>query len=151
MQIRYLIGCFLQSGFTLASGLAKNSTQMIVFRGFAGIAISFCMPSAVSIITNTFPQGKSRNIAFASMGGGQPVGFSVGLVLGGIFSDTIGWRWAFHICTIVNTIVFVVAFFGLPKFDHVQSGVWSRLKNDIDWVGIAIGSACVALLSYSFA
>jgi MFS family permease len=86
---------------------------MIVFRGFAGIAISFCLPSAVSIITSTFPEGKRRNIAFAAMGGGQPIGFTVGLTLGGVFSDTIGWQWGFHIAAIINTIVFVIGFFGL--------------------------------------
>ncbi|KAF9696583.1 hypothetical protein EKO04_005214 [Ascochyta lentis] len=143
----YLIGCFLQSGFTLACGLAETSTQIIVFRGFAGIAISFCLPSAVSIITSTFPQGKSRNIAFASMGGGQPIGFSIGLVLGGVFAETIGWRWAFHISAIINSAVFVIALFGLPKVQDKKEDVWSRIKNDIDWVGITIGSASVALLS----
>lgn len=146
----YLIGCFLQSGFTLACGLAETSTQIIVFRGFAGIAISFCLPSAVSIITSTFPQGKSRNIAFASMGGGQPIGFSVGLVLGGVFAETIGWRWAFHISAIINSAVFVMAFFGLPKVADKKADIWTRIKNDIDWVGILIGSASVALLSYCF-
>ncbi|KZM25315.1 uncharacterized protein EKO05_0000547 [Ascochyta rabiei] len=146
----YLIGCFLQSGFTLACGLAETSTQIIVFRGFAGIAISFCLPSAVRIITSTFPQGKSRNIAFASMGGGQPIGFSVGLVLGGVFAETIGWRWAFHISAIINSAVFVIALFGLPKVKDKKENVWSRIRNDIDWVGIVIGSASVALLSYCF-
>ncbi|KAH7354550.1 major facilitator superfamily domain-containing protein [Pyrenochaeta sp. MPI-SDFR-AT-0127] len=147
----YLTGCILQSGFTLACGLAQNGTQIIVFRAFAGIAISFCLPSAVSIITSTFPEGKSRNIAFASMGGGQPIGFSFGLVLGGVFTDTIGWRWGFHISAIVNTIVFIIAVFGLPKVDNRQPQVWSRLKSEIDWVGITMGSASLALLSYCFA
>ncbi|CAO2654471.1 Nn.00g112040.m01.CDS01 [Neocucurbitaria sp. VM-36] len=147
----YLTGCILQSAFTLACGLAQTGTQLIVFRAFAGVAISFCLPSAVSIITNTFPEGKSRNIAFASMGGGQPIGFSLGLVLGGVFSDTIGWRWAFRLSAIVNTIVFVVALFGLPKVDGKQTNILSRLKGEIDWIGIAMGSASVALLSYCFA
>ncbi|KAF1357906.1 MFS general substrate transporter [Lizonia empirigonia] len=138
-----LSGCFLQSGFTLACGLAETSTQIIVFRGFAGIAISFCLPSAVSIITSTFPQGKSRNIAFASMGGGQPIGFSVGLVLGGVFAETIGWRWAFHISAIINSAVFVMAFFGLPKVADKKADFWTRIKHDIDWVGILIGSASI--------
>ncbi|KAF2134395.1 MFS general substrate transporter [Dothidotthia symphoricarpi CBS 119687] len=147
----YLIGCFLQSGFTLACGLAQNGTQMIVFRAFAGVAISFCLPSAVSIITSTFPEGRSRNIAFASMGGGQPIGFSLGLVLGGVFTDTIGWRWGFHVSAAVNTIVFVVAFIGLPKSEKKKTQILSRLKSEIDWVGIAMGSASLALLSYCFA
>lgn len=146
----YLIGCFLQSGFTLACGLAETSTQIIVFRGFAGIAISFCLPSAVSIITSTFPQGKSRNIAFASMGGGQPVGFSIGLVLGGVFAETIGWRWAFHISAIINSAVLAIALFGLPNVQDKKPDVWARIKSDIDWIGIFIGSASVALLSYAF-
>jgi MFS family permease len=146
----YLTGCILQSIFTLACGLSRTGTQLIVFRAFGGIAISFCLPSAVSTITSTFPEGKSRNVAFASMGGGQPIGFSLGLVLGGIFADTIGWRWGFHLCAIVNTAVFVVAVFGLPKPADGQNRVFYRLKAEIDWVGIIMGSASIALLSYCF-
>ncbi|EAT89768.2 hypothetical protein SNOG_03037 [Parastagonospora nodorum SN15] len=125
--------CVLQSVFTLASGLSRTGTQLIVFRALGGIAISFCLPSAVSTITATFPEGKSRNIAFASMGGGQPIGFSLGLVLGGIFADTIGWRWGFHLCAIVNTIIFVIALFGLPKVADKQTQVFHRLRTEIDW------------------
>ncbi|KAF2272125.1 MFS general substrate transporter [Westerdykella ornata] len=147
----YLTGCVLQSCFTLACGLAKTGTQLIVFRAFAGVAISFCLPSAVSIITSTFPEGKRRNIAFASMGAGQPVGFSLGLALGGVFTDSIGWRWALHIAAIINTVVFVIGFFGLPKVDDKQDNMLARLKDEIDWVGITIGGSCLAMLSYSFA
>ncbi|KAH7118903.1 major facilitator superfamily domain-containing protein [Dendryphion nanum] len=146
----YLTGCVLQSGFTLASGLSQTGTQMIVFRALGGVAISFCLPTAVSIITSTFPEGKRRNIAFASLGAGQPIGFSLGLTLGGVFNDTIGWRWGFHLCAIVNSAVFVVALFGLPKVDEKQPHMWSRLKTEIDWVGIFIGAASLAMLSYSF-
>lgn len=85
------------------------------------------------------------------MGGGQPIGFSFGLVLGGVFSDTIGWRWGFYISAIINTIVFVIALFGLPKVDGKQTQVIHRLKTEIDWVGIGLGSASLALLSYCFA
>jgi MFS family permease len=85
------------------------------------------------------------------MGGGQPIGFSLGLTLGGVLSDTIGWRWGFYIAAIINTAVFFVGFFGLPKIDDKQTHMWTRLKNDIDWVGITIGSASLAMLSYSFA
>lgn len=146
----YLAGCILQSGFTLACGLSQTGTQLIVFRAFAGVAISFCLPSAVSIITSTFPEGKGRNIAFASMGGGQPIGFSLGLVLGGVFADTIGWRWGFYVSAIINTAVFVVAVFGLPKVQETQEHVWMRLRKEIDWVGIVMGSTSLALLSYCF-
>src|ERR1700753_1412995 len=57
----YLIGSALQSAFTLACGLSTSGSQLILFRGLAGIATSMCLPSAVSIITSTFVPGKRRN------------------------------------------------------------------------------------------
>ena len=148
----YLIGCVLQSAFTLACGLSQNGTQLILFRALAGIAISFCLPSAVSIITNTLPEGKPRNIAFAAMGGGQPIGFSLGLALGGVFADSIGWRWGFHIAAIINTVIFAVALWGLPKNIGEAAAVsWQRLAYDVDWVGAAIASISLAMFSYVLA
>jgi predicted MFS family arabinose efflux permease len=71
-------------------------------------------------------------------------------VLGGVFADTIGWRWGFNISAIINTMVFVVALW-LPKVQDQQTKIWSRIKCDIDWIGILLGSGSLALLSYCFA
>ncbi|ORY11802.1 major facilitator superfamily domain-containing protein [Clohesyomyces aquaticus] len=118
-----LLLCVLQSVLSLACGLARDGVQLIVFRAFAGIAISFCLPSVVSIITSTFPEGKRRNIASASIGGGQPVGFSLGLTLGGVIVDTIGW------------------------LEVEQHNILGRLKHDIEWIGVLISSLSLAMLS----
>lgn len=126
--------------------------QLIAFRALAGVAISFCLPSAVSIITNSFEPGKRRNVAFAAMGGGQPIGFSIGLTLGGVFADSIGWRWGFHIAAILNTIILIIAIWGLPRMDtENQTITWNRLVSEIDWIGAVIASSSLAMLSYVFA
>lgn len=147
----YLMGCFLQSVFTLACGLANTGIQLIMFRAFAGIAISMCLPSAVSIITHAFPMGKRRNIAFASMGGGQPIGFSVGLSVGGVFTDTIGWRWGFHIAAIINTIIFLIALKWLPGIGKRGPVTWHRFRTEVDWVGAFLASAFLSMVSYVLA
>lgn len=148
----YLLGCSCQSAFTLACGLSQSGTQLILFRAFAGLAISFCLPSAVSIITSTFKPGKRRNVAFAAMGGGQPIGFTLGLTLGGVFADTVGWRWGFHMAAILNTAVLIVAIWGLPKTAGEEEKItWKRLGSDIDWVGALLASAALAMLSYVLA
>ena len=160
-RFMYLLGCVLQAGFILGCGLSRTATQIIVFRGLSGIAISCCLPSAVSIITKSF-DGRRRNMAFAAMGGGQPVGFSVGLALGGVLTDTIGWRWGFYSAAIFNSVVFAIALWGLPKsVDQPQdaegstAATWSQklqqLKNEIDWVGALIASSLLAMFSYVFA
>lgn len=90
-RFMYLAGSILQAGFVLGCGLSKSTTEIIAFRGLSGIALAFCLPSAVAIITRSFV-GQRRNFAFAAMGGGQPIGFGLGLALGGVLTDNIGWR-----------------------------------------------------------
>jgi len=160
-RFMYLTGCLLQAGFILGCGLSQNSTEIIVFRGLSGVAISLCLPSAVSIITGSF-EGQRRNFAFAAMGGGQPIGFSVGLTLGGVLTDSIGWRWGFYISAILDLVIFGVALWGLPRAlndgvgsDGSAGNTWAhklrRLKSEIDWIGAIIASASLAMLSYALA
>jgi MFS family permease len=146
----FLFGCFLNCSFTLACGLSKTGLQMIVFRGFSGIAASFCLPSAVSLINEVFPPGKARNIAFASMGGAQPLGFGIGLTLGGVLIGTIGWQWGFYIAAIVNAVMLVLATWQLPKnVQKTTDGLWKRLVSHVDWIGVTIASSGLAILSYA--
>ena len=149
-RLIYLLGCFFQAAFTLACGLSRDGTQMIIFRAFAGIAASMCLPSAVSLITRSFPPGKSRNVAFASMGSGQPLGFSIGLTLGGVLADTIGWRWGFHICAIVNVIILGLGLKWLPSLS-TERVTWARFTQEVDWVGAILASSTLAMISYVFA
>lgn len=89
----WVTGCFFYMIFTCGVGLSRTGVQIIIFRVLSGASIAMCLPTAVSLITNTFPRGSWRNAAFATNGVGQPLGFSVGLMLGGLLTDTIGWRW----------------------------------------------------------
>ncbi|KAK5169044.1 uncharacterized protein LTR77_006353 [Saxophila tyrrhenica] len=159
-RFMYLVGCVLQAGFVLGCGLSKTSTQIILFRGLSGVALSFCLPSAVAIITRSFV-GKRRDFAFAAMGGGQPIGFAVGLTVGGFLTDGIGWQWGFYLAAVFDAAIFAVALFGLPKsIDSPLEGQgaadltwrqkWMLIKHDIDWVGALIASVSLAALSYVF-
>ncbi|KAL2203507.1 integral membrane protein [Sarocladium strictum] len=147
----YLMGCLLQSGFTLACGLSKTGVQLIAFRAFAGVTQAMCLPSAVSLVTHAFAPGKLRNVAFASMGSGQPLGFSIGLVLGGVFADTIGWRWGFYIAAALNMAIFVVGMKWLPHALQSESVTWERFRSEVDWVGALLATGALAMISYVFA
>ena len=148
----YLLGCGLLTAFTLGCGLARTGIQLIIWRAFSGIAISLCLPSAVSVITGTFPTGQRRNLAFACLGAAQPVGFSIGLVLGGVFVDSIGWRFGYYIGAIANILILVGAIFGLPrKSGQMQPVTWQRLVYEVDWVGALLASTSLGMLSYVFA
>ena len=148
----FLTGCALFSTFTLGCSLAQTGTQLIVFRALQGIAMSKGMPTAVSLITNDFLTGRRRNMAFAVLGGGFTIGFALGAVLGGILIDSVGWRFGYYINFAISVLMFVGAFFSLPRLKSAQSSHRRKqLLHEIDWVGIAVASACIALLSYVFA
>jgi MFS family permease len=85
------------------------------------------------------------------MGMGQPLGYSLGLILGGVFTDTIGWRYGYYISAIINAILFVGAIWGLPPVEQTGSFSWRRLAKDIDWTGALLISLSLGLLSYVLA
>lgn len=147
----YLLGTFLQSVLTLACALSKTSFQIILFRGLSGIALSFCLPSAVSLITTYFDSGRRRNLAFGAMGGGQPLGFTIGLVMGGALVDAVNWQLGFYLASGAIMILFILALVGLPHTKRSTVRSWSRLSTEVDWVGALLLSAALALLLYVFA
>lgn len=151
-KLVWVTGAFLYAAFTLAIGFAQTGIQIILFRALQGVAISMCLPTAVSLITNTFSKGKWRNTAFAMNGMGQPLGYALGLVLGGIFTDTIGWRWAYYMMTIISFSLSTAAIWSLPSIPRHSDKKWSRqLVEDIDWLGALIMSAGLGLLFYVLA
>lgn len=147
----FLVGCVLHFGWTLAVALARTSNQLIVFRTLQGVAMAFCMPTAVSTITNTFPSGRPRNFAFAAFGAGSPIGFATGLVIGGLLAQAAGWRTAYYLAAGANAIAFVLACFTMPRIAPPVADIRHALRHEFDWIGVAAASTSLALLSYIFA
>ncbi|KAM0202481.1 hypothetical protein ACHAQI_010925 [Fusarium lateritium] len=151
-KLMWITGSFLFVGFTLAVGLAQTGIQIILFRTLLGASISMCLPTAVSLIANTFPRGPWRNVAFAINGMGSPLGYALGLVLGGIFTDTIGWRWAYYMMAIINFCLSTGAIWSLPSVHTYSERSWTtRLRLEIDWIGAATMSTALGMLLYVLA
>ena len=148
-----LIGSFFSAIFILACGLARNGAEIIAFRALHGITYAIITPSSISIISNNVEEGRPRNMGFACMGFGQPLGFCFGLVLGGMFTDTVGWRPAFYVAAVASLALFLVGIWTLPQDARPQAGqsVWKRLALEIDWIGVLLASTGLILLSYVLA
>ncbi|KAK8119337.1 aminotriazole resistance [Apiospora kogelbergensis] len=149
----WVTGSYLFCAFTVALGFARTGPQVIALRTLLGASIAMCLPTAVGLITLTFPQkGTWRNVAFAMNGMGQPLGFALGLVLGGIFTDTIGWRWAYYMMAGINFCLSTASIWSLPNKPVHQSEkpLMARLA-EIDWVGAVMLSAALGLLMYVLA
>ena len=136
----------------LASGLAQTNTQIIIFRGFQGVAASCCLPTAVSILSESFPGGgRRRNIGFSLLGAGQPLGYTLGLCLSGVFVDSVGWRYSWYLCAAIALAVFIAAIWAIPSKQSLERLTWTSFYQKLDLVGAVIASACLGILSYVLA
>lgn len=148
-----LAGTLAMGALMLGSGFVQTGEQLVGLRAVHGVALALHLASSVALVTRILPRGRSRNIAFSCLGLSQPLGFSVGLVLGGVFVDTIGWRAGWYIYGGVTLLLAALSVFTLPKGEPL--GSWAETiamaREKVDWVGALFASAFMALLSYFLA
>jgi Major Facilitator Superfamily len=148
-----LVGTLILGVSLGTAGLSQTGIQMIVSRGFQGLGVSMCFPTAISILSLSFPTGRIRSVGFACLGLGQPLGFSLGLVLGGVFETLYGgWRSGFYLSGLTIIIITIMNLWLLPKNRFREKKLSFRgLRSEIDWLGVLISSACLGILSYIMA
>jgi predicted MFS family arabinose efflux permease len=82
---------------SLGSGLAHNSATLIAGRGLQGLGAALIAPAALSILTNSFPEGPARNRALGVWGSLAGIASIVGVIVGGVLTGGPGWEWNFWI------------------------------------------------------
>jgi EmrB/QacA subfamily drug resistance transporter len=101
----FLIGL---GGFAIASaagGAAPNFAALLAARGAQGACAALLTPTALSLLAVTFTEARERAKAFAVFGAVAGTGGALGLLLGGVLTQYVGWRW----CLFVNVPVAAVA------------------------------------------
>ncbi len=108
------------AGFGVASalgGLAPSLTLLAMARGLQGAFAALLAPTVLALLSLSFPDPRERGRAFAVFGAVAGGGGAVGLVLGGLLAESIGWRG----CLFVNVPIVVATALGvryLPPGDR---------------------------------
>ncbi len=93
----FVAGLGLFAFASLAGGLAQSQTTLIVARAVQGLGGAVIAPASLSILTTTFEEGAARNRAVGIWGAMGGVGGAAGVLLGGVLTDLLGWRWILFI------------------------------------------------------
>lgn len=137
----YIFGFSIFIFGSVLAGLAWNLTSMIIFRVIQAIASSADYPTAMAILTVTFPAGKDRARALGIWSVSFAAATVFGPLLGGPLIDTFGWRSVF----LVNLPIGLIGIFMAVKFVH--ESVSERETIDFDWIGaIYLGISLASLV-----
>ncbi|MFF9607259.1 MFS transporter [Streptomyces sp. NPDC014684] len=107
--------------FSLASllvGAAQSAWWLIAARALQGVGAAVLAPSALSLLTRSFAEGKARNRAMAAYSAVAGLGAAFGLVVGGLVADLISWRAGFFLNVPIGIVMMVLAVRFLPETER---------------------------------
>src|SRR6266566_3013420 len=131
-------------GFAAASALGGAATSfavLVIGRGAQGAFGALLAPAALSTLTVTFTDPADRGKAFGVYGAIAGAGGAVGLLLGGVLTEYLSWRW----CLYVNVILAAIAVAGAVRLLASQP---RDPDVRIDWPGTVLAVAGLVAVVY---
>jgi EmrB/QacA subfamily drug resistance transporter len=132
------------AGASALGGIAPSFEALIAARALQGAFAALLAPAALSIVTTTFTDPDERGKAFGVYGAIAGSGAAVGLLLGGILTEVLDWRWTMY----VNLL------FALPAAAAAVRLLVNQRPAErprIDVPGVLVASAGLFALVYGFA
>ena len=136
----FIAGLLVFTAASLIGGFATSAAWLLTARAAQGVGGAMVAPTALALITTTFPEGPPRNRAmgvYAAMSGG---GAAVGLVLGGVLTTYASWRWVLFVNVPIGILVVLLAPYVLRESP--------RQRGRFDLPGAITGTGGVAALVY---
>ncbi|HEY2141506.1 MAG TPA: MFS transporter [Solirubrobacteraceae bacterium] len=139
----FIAGLLLFSLASLAGGLAQSEPWLIGARAVQGLGAAIVSPAALSIITTTFAEGSERNRALGVWGAVAGAGGAAGVLLGGVLTSELSWRWVLF----VNVPIAIVCALLAPRL--IRESRAEDGSRTFDLPGAITVTAGLALLVYA--
>jgi EmrB/QacA subfamily drug resistance transporter len=136
----FVFGLLLFSGASLLGGFATSEWWLLTARAVQGVGGAVIAPTALALITTNFPEGQERNRAFGVYAAMAGAGSAAGLLLGGVLTTYLSWRWVLFVNVPIGILVAAAA----PRVLTESP----RRPGRIDVAGAVTGCGGVALLVY---
>ena len=111
----FMIGVSLFAAASLAGGFAWDKGWLFAMRALQGVGGAIASPTALSLVSTTFPAGRERNRAFGVYAAVSGAGAAIGLILGGVLTDYLSWRWVLFVNAPIGATLAIAAPFVLDE------------------------------------
>jgi EmrB/QacA subfamily drug resistance transporter len=137
----FVVGTSLFALASLGAGLAGSAAALLAARILQGVAAAVMTPTALSILTTTFPEGAERNKALGVWGSTGAIAGTAAWLIGGPITSGLGWEWIFFINVPVAGLVAALS----PVLLDESRGSAARRRFDVAGA-VTITAALVALV-----
>jgi len=127
-KLMFLVGLVGFAASSALGGAAGGFGTLIVARALQGAFGAMLAPAALSLLTTTFTDPRMRTKAFSIFGAVAGAGGGIGLLLGGLLTEHLSWRW----CLYINV---VLAVFAVAAGVLLLTNDRSRERPVLDWWG----------------
>lgn len=138
----FVAGLLVFCAASLLGGFSQTEGQLIAARVFQGLGAALLSPAALAILTTTFAEGAERNKALGVWGAVAGSGGAVGVLLGGVLTESLGWEWVLF----VNVPITALAAFGAMR---VLGESRDTTASSFDIFGAVTVTAGLSLLVYT--
>ena len=138
----FIAGVGLFTVASLAGGLATSAGLLLAARAVQGVGGALASPAVLALIVGSFAEGRERTRALAIYTGVVTGGASLGLVLGGVITEWLSWRWVLFI----NVPIGLIALAAAPRFVTETP----RQPGRFDVAGALTSTLGMASLVYAF-
>ena len=118
----FAAGLFLYAISSFIGGLAEGPELLIAARAVQGLGGALLSPTLLALISSLFPEGRERNRALAVWGGAGSSGMVIGSLLGGVLTETVGWRGVFFVNVPLAVAGLIAAFWLIPTDRERETG-----------------------------
>jgi EmrB/QacA subfamily drug resistance transporter len=105
----FIGGILLFSLASLLGGFATSQAWLLAARAVQGVGGAIVAPTALSLVTTTFPEGPRRNRAMGVYAAMSIAGGAVGLIAGGLLTTYVSWRWVLFVNVPIGLLVAAMA------------------------------------------
>ncbi|HEV7191570.1 MAG TPA: MFS transporter, partial [Jatrophihabitantaceae bacterium] len=138
----FILGLSLFTLGSFLAGIAPSFGLLLAGRAVQGVGGAIASPTALSLITTEFEEGEARTRAIAVYAAVSGAGAALGLLLGGILTNYLSWRWVLF----VNVPIGIVLMGGAALYLHESE----RLRGKFDFIGAALSVAGLVATVYGF-
>ncbi|MFF4151319.1 MFS transporter [Streptomyces sp. NPDC001651] len=111
----FLTGLGLFAAASALATLAWDPASFLTGRALQGLGAAMIVPTGMSLLTTTFAEGPARDRALGISGTLMSLGFTIGVVAGGVLTDTLGWRSTMGLLALFALVVLPLAPGLLPE------------------------------------